>query len=70
MPRREPLDDLDDELDLDLDLNGDDDDVEALDVFLYDLDDYDDTDLINESGVTAEGYESLGTAWEREDFAS
>jgi len=37
---------------------------------LYDLDEYDDTDLINESGVTAAGYESLGTSWEREDFAS
>ena len=70
MPRREPLDDLDDELDLDLDICGDDDDVEALDVFLYDLEEYDDTDLINESGVTAAGYESLGTAWEREEFAS
>tara|TARA_R110000744_G_scaffold105681_1_gene201869 strand:+ start:233 stop:445 length:213 start_codon:yes stop_codon:yes gene_type:complete len=70
MLRREPLDDLDDELDLDLDLNGNDDDVEALDIFLLDLDEYDDTDLINESGVTAAGYESLGTAWEREEFAS
>ena len=63
MPLREPLDDLDD-------FDGDELDESGTDLFLFDLDEYDDTSLINESGVTAEGYESLGTAWEREDFAS
>ena len=61
MPLREPLDDMDDMDELD---------ESGTDLFLFDLDEYDDTSLINESGVTAEGYESLGTAWEREEFAS
>ena len=63
MPRREPLDDIDD-------FDGDELDESGTDLFLFDLDEYDDTSLINESGVTAEGYESLGAAWEREEFAS